>query len=106
MPLHRIYHAAGAFTDDQKQGLAQAITDIYVNGVGLPAFYVVVLFVPMDKSSLLIGGEKTERFVRITVQHIARPFVDPERRKHFMEMYEAAIAPHIKDRGFDWEVRL
>ncbi|KAH7694881.1 hypothetical protein AAVH_38067 [Aphelenchoides avenae] len=45
MPLHRIYHVAGAFTDEQKQRLANAITQIYLNGMGLPAFYVVVLFI-------------------------------------------------------------
>lgn len=67
---------------------------------------VVVIFIPVNKYSMLIGRGTTEKFVRITVQHIARPFVDPERRKHFMVTYGAAVAPHIKERGFDREVGL
>lgn len=104
MPLHRIYHAAGAFTDEQQQGLAQAITDIYVEKVGLPPFYVVVLFVEVAKESFFIGGEPTDKFVRITVQHIARQFENDEQKKGFLDLYEGTIAPFIKERGFDWEV--
>ncbi|KAH7696574.1 hypothetical protein AAVH_36355, partial [Aphelenchoides avenae] len=103
MPLHRIYHAVGAFTDEQKHGLAQAITDVYVDKVGLPPFYVNVFFIEIPKSNFFIGAKPTDKFVRITVQHIARQFENDEQKKGFMDLYEGAIAPFIKERGFDWE---
>ncbi|KAH7696573.1 hypothetical protein AAVH_36354 [Aphelenchoides avenae] len=105
MPLHRIYHANGAFTDDQKQDLATAITDVYVSR-GLPAFYVVVLFVPLEKDSFFIGGKGTDKFVRITVQHLARHFDSKEQGRKFLDIYEAAIAKYIKEQGYDWEVSI
>lgn len=104
MPLHRIYHAPGAFTDEQKQGLAKAITDIYVEKVNLPPFYALVLFVELPKSSFFVGGKPDDKFVRIGVQHIARQFDGLDSKKRFLDLYEATIAPFIKDLGYDWEV--
>jgi phenylpyruvate tautomerase PptA (4-oxalocrotonate tautomerase family) len=47
MPLHRLFYTPGTFTAEEKKELAKRITDAYVAG-GLPAFYVVVLFVPIQ----------------------------------------------------------
>lgn len=77
MPLWLIYHPPTAFTSPStKRALAQEITKIYT-GVGLPAFYVNVLFRPVEPSSYFIGGEERpgaggKDFIRVTVQHIAR----------------------------------
>uniref|UniRef100_A0AC35GTZ8 Tautomerase cis-CaaD-like domain-containing protein n=1 Tax=Panagrolaimus sp. PS1159 TaxID=55785 RepID=A0AC35GTZ8_9BILA len=108
MPLHRIYHTPGQFSKDDKKGLAEAITKIYTNpkGANLPAFYVVVLFVPVDEENFFVGGKTTKNFVRISVQHIARSFDSHEQSKSFLEIYESALAPFIKERGFDWEVEI
>ena len=107
MPLHRIYHTPGQFTNEQKKGLAAAITEIYTSSKGpqLPAFYVVVLFVPIEEQDFFVGGETTKNFVRITVQHIARHFENKEQANGFLDYYEGALAPFIKEQGFDWEVR-
>jgi phenylpyruvate tautomerase PptA (4-oxalocrotonate tautomerase family) len=88
MPLWIIYHPPNTFTSaDTKSALAAAITRIYT-AVPLPAFYVNVLFRPVEPSSFYIGGvarpsgsgenvgadesDSTVPFIRITVQHIAR----------------------------------
>uniref|UniRef100_A0A914YA75 Tautomerase cis-CaaD-like domain-containing protein n=1 Tax=Panagrolaimus superbus TaxID=310955 RepID=A0A914YA75_9BILA len=106
MPLHRIYHTPGQFSKDQKKDLADAITKIYtgLNGAGLPAFYVVVIFIPIVESNFYVGGETTKNFVRISIQHIARNFDSHEQAKGFLDRYENALAPFIKERSFDWEV--
>ena len=104
MPLWTIYHPRSTFTsEDEKSSLAQAITSstfsiiTYINkfrlthevytAVPLPAFYVNVLFVPLDPTNIYIGGvarpsphsaahepgpNSSVPFIRLTIQHIAR----------------------------------
>jgi phenylpyruvate tautomerase PptA (4-oxalocrotonate tautomerase family) len=104
MPLHRIYHPLSAFSSTDKAALSERITELYV-AAGLPAFYVVVLFIPIDKESFFVGGKSTDKFVRIVAQHLARQIPTDEGKKKFVEKYENALAPFIKDKGYDWEVR-
>jgi phenylpyruvate tautomerase PptA (4-oxalocrotonate tautomerase family) len=73
MPLHRIFVPTGLYTPSDKAALAQAITDVYA-AVGLPPFYVVVLFIDLEPGNFFVGGKATERMVRISVEHIARNF--------------------------------
>jgi hypothetical protein len=52
MPDWRIYHSSGTFANpDEREQLSQAITSIYTR-VGLPAFYVVVLFIEMPSGTM------------------------------------------------------
>jgi phenylpyruvate tautomerase PptA (4-oxalocrotonate tautomerase family) len=87
MPLWIIYHPSSVFTDPEtKRAFAQAITDIYT-AVPLPAFYVNVLFQPIEATSFYIGGvprpspqteanqpgpDSEKPFIRISIQNIAR----------------------------------
>lgn len=75
MPLWRIFSNPSTFTPPQREGLAKAITGLYTN-VGLPAFYVVVVFINLDEDSSFIGGERNPNFVRIVVEQIARAMPD------------------------------
>jgi phenylpyruvate tautomerase PptA (4-oxalocrotonate tautomerase family) len=104
MPTHRIFHHKDAFSPAEKQTLAERITKVYTDG-GLPAFYTVVLYIPFEKESFFVGGQQTDKFVRIVVQHIARNFLDNAAAQNFLDRYEQALAPSIKEKGFDWEVR-
>ncbi|CAF1504361.1 unnamed protein product [Adineta ricciae] len=105
MPLHRIFHPPGAFSVADKTSLSERITKIYTN-VGLPAFYVVILFIPIEKDSFFVGGQSTDKLIRIVIQHLARQLPDDQRKTEFSEKYEEAIAPFIKDKGYDWEVHV
>jgi hypothetical protein len=87
MPLWIIYHPTTTFTDaSTKRAFAQAVTSIYT-AVPLPAFYVNVVFQPVESTSFLIGGvarpsphtdannpgpDSEKPFIRITIQNIAR----------------------------------
>ena len=89
MPLWTIYHPPSTFTTpSSKSAFAAAITAIYTS-IPLPAFYVNVLFIPVDASSYYIGGvarpsprdasknlgpgpDSEKPFVRITIENIAR----------------------------------
>jgi phenylpyruvate tautomerase PptA (4-oxalocrotonate tautomerase family) len=86
MPLWTIYHPPSTFTSPEtKSALARAITSIYT-AVPLPAFYVNVLFQPIEASSFYIGGvarpsssvddgpgpDSVVPSIRITIQNIAR----------------------------------
>lgn len=69
MPLHRLYVPPNLYSTEDKATIAAAITKVYSN---LPEFYVVVLFISVDKDDFYVGGKKSDAFVRISVQHIAR----------------------------------
>ena len=101
MPLWKIYHPVGAFSGEDKQGMAEAITAIYARN--LPKFYVGVVFQEVAPDSFFIGGERADDFVRIWVDHIARSMPSPEMRAKFIELVDAALAPYIRDRGLRWE---
>jgi phenylpyruvate tautomerase PptA (4-oxalocrotonate tautomerase family) len=56
MPLWLIFHPPTTFREeDTKRALAQKITEVYTF-FGLPAFYVNVLYIPVEPSSYYIGG--------------------------------------------------
>lgn len=83
MPLWRIFAHPETFTTDQKRALAAVITELYTSApISLPAFYVNVLFIPLQEDDIWIGGETRKNFVRIAVEQIARQLPpDGEERK-------------------------
>jgi phenylpyruvate tautomerase PptA (4-oxalocrotonate tautomerase family) len=75
MPLHRLYVPPKLYSAEEKSAIADAITKIYTEGFNLPAFYVVVLFISVDKEDYYVGGRRRDNFVRIAVEHMARQLV-------------------------------
>ncbi|GEM30412.1 hypothetical protein NN3_14190 [Nocardia neocaledoniensis NBRC 108232] len=102
MPLWHIYHPANSYSDKDKEHFAQAITEIYT-GVGLPAFYVVVLFKEIEQSSFYVGGAASEDTVRIVVEHLARHLDDPVMREKSTRRLNSVMEPFTRDRGLHWE---
>ena len=102
MPLWTIYHSAGAFQPEHKLTLAKAITRIY----SFPAFYVGVAFIERDRDSLFRGGEPAENFVRIAIDHINLTWKTPEEAASRMKVFEAALAPIMRERGLAWEFHI
>ncbi|KAJ7438117.1 putative oxalocrotonate tautomerase [Mycena galericulata] len=106
MPLHRFFTPKGLYSPEDKAAIARAVTGIYPQ---LPPFYVVVLFIEFDWESFFVGGEATNKFLRIAIEHITRNFPDDidTRTKHqFMDRYEKALEPFTKGRGINWEVQV
>lgn len=77
MPLWRIFSHPDTFSTVQKQALVESITPFYTRS-GLPAFYVNVVFIPIEASSFYIGNKPVRNMVRIAIEHIAihRPKLD------------------------------
>lgn len=103
MPLWKIYHPENAFTNEDKQAIAQRITGIYGD---LPRFYVGVVFEAVARNSYFIGGQPTDDFVRISVDHIARQIQDEETRLRFLGAVTRLLGPYIADRGLRWEMHV
>ncbi|KAH7087717.1 putative oxalocrotonate tautomerase [Paraphoma chrysanthemicola] len=117
MPLWTIFHPAEAFTTpESKRDFAESITAIYATT--LPPFYINVIFMRVEPDSLYIGavarpsphvqanepGSRSDRpFIRITVEHIARTLPNEEYRDWMLGNLDAAMKPHIQDKGYDWE---
>jgi phenylpyruvate tautomerase PptA (4-oxalocrotonate tautomerase family) len=105
MPLWKVYHPVGAYTREDKHALSKRITGVYAE-VPLPKFYVDVVFQEIPQDSFYVGGEPVRNFVRIHMDHIARQLTSEAAKTKFLARVEAAIAPFIKDRGFDWELHI
>jgi phenylpyruvate tautomerase PptA (4-oxalocrotonate tautomerase family) len=79
MPVWRIFYNPSALSADQRQSLAKDVTKLYTEPpLGLPAFYVNVLFIPLKENEFFIGGEPRSNFVRIVIEQIARTMLGPE----------------------------
>ncbi|KAH7032175.1 putative oxalocrotonate tautomerase [Macrophomina phaseolina] len=109
MPFWAIYHSDSIFKDDTtRKPLAQAITKLHTEVIGLPAFYVVVVFIPLPRDGLYIGGEERERpFVRIVIDQIAAKLEnDPEVYKGWTAQIDKMLEPHILAKGYDLEYHI
>lgn len=106
MPYWEIFTPENAYTPEDKERMSADLTKVYVDFVNLPEFYVVVRFHEMPENTMYVGGKSKNNFVRIVVDHIARQMDDPEFRKLAMAVFEATIAPYVRDRGYDWEIHI
>lgn len=104
MPLWKIYHPVGAFTDADKAALAEKITDLY--GTFMPRFYVGIIFQEIEANNFYVGGKPVDRFVRFVMEHIARSFPDLAASRRFIDRINAIIKPYVEDRGYDWELHV
>ena len=102
MPLWSVHHPPRTYSAQDKRDLAEAATGYYER-VGLPRFYVVVLFHEFDPESFLVGGEPTGSTVRIVIEHIARHSSSPESRRRIGETIDSVVAPFTTERGLDVE---
>jgi hypothetical protein len=71
----------------------------------MPRFYVVVVFEEVSSDSFFVGGESVGNFVRIVIAHIART-LPTDLRSAALDIIESKLAPHIRDRGLDWELHI
>ena len=104
MPLWQIYHPHNAFSDADKQAIANDVTGMYDSF--LPRFYVNVFFHTLPKTSFYIGGEPTDDFMRVTVDHIARSITDAEKQQRFLKGCAHVLDPYVAGRGLRWELHV
>jgi phenylpyruvate tautomerase PptA (4-oxalocrotonate tautomerase family) len=103
MPLWKVYHPVGAYSAEDKRALAKRITAVYSS---LPRFYVNIIFQEIPEDSFYVGGEPSRQFVRIHMDHIARQLTSEAAKAKFLAKAENAIAPFVKDRGYNWEFHI
>jgi hypothetical protein len=111
--MWQIYHPPGVFEDaESKAALAADI--IYTNPrVNLPPFYVCVHFHTLQASNVYVGGVSKDAssssssdklFIRIVIKHIAiRLEHDTEIYRRTTSMIDAALKPHVYDKGMSCE---
>jgi phenylpyruvate tautomerase PptA (4-oxalocrotonate tautomerase family) len=104
MPMWKIYHPEQAFSIEDKQQLATAITALYATF--LPRFYVNVLFRSIAADDLYIGGQASGDFVRITIDHIARAIKQAAAQQQFLDACSQLLAPYVQQRGLRWELHV
>jgi phenylpyruvate tautomerase PptA (4-oxalocrotonate tautomerase family) len=104
MPFWRIHHPVGAYTDQDKEDFAKAITALYA--AEMPAFYCDVFFYEVEKKNAFRAGEPHDNFVRIQVEHIARSMNNKVIREFIMSMLTETIRPWLDGRGYLWEMSI
>lgn len=103
MPLWNIHHTPDVFTAAEKEALAAAITDQY-SAIGLPRFYVVVLFHEVAPQDFFIGGTSAPVAVRIAIDHIARHAADSTSRTQIAHWVRGMVAPSLaRHPDLQWE---
>ncbi|AJE81842.1 hypothetical protein SLNWT_1466 [Streptomyces albus] len=105
MPLWHFHHPPGAWSAEDRKKLAGEVTALYTR-FGLPPFYVVALFHPVEESSFLVGGEPAGNTVRVVVEHIARHSDDPEFRRRTCEAISGILDPYTRERGLSYEFHI
>ncbi|SIR99888.1 tautomerase family protein [Williamsia sterculiae] len=94
MPMWTIHHTPGTLTDDDKSALASDITDHYA-AVGLPRFYVIVVFHEVTAKNIYVGGIAPDSVVRISIDHIARRNPDEKGRRRTARWVGDIVQPHL-----------
>jgi phenylpyruvate tautomerase PptA (4-oxalocrotonate tautomerase family) len=103
MPLWTIHHTPDVFTPDEKRQLAETVTEHY-HAVGLPRFYVVVIFQQSPPGNFFVGGAETDRGVRVVVEHIARQHPDSASRRRGARWIRDMLSPVMsRYDGVHWE---
>ena len=105
MPIWNVYHPVGAYTEQEKREFAGRVTSNY-EARGLPRFYVVTLFHEVDRGSFYVGGEPVDDCVRVAIDHIARHYEDPAKRKSARQRINALIEPFAAGKGLRWEFHI
>ena len=105
MPLWQVYHPVGAYSEEQKRGFAEDVTQFYAR-FGLPKFYVVTLFHEVPRASFLVGGVPSDDTVRVVIEHIARHAEDSGLRERMSEALGRLLAAHTGDRGLHCEFHI
>ncbi|OTG83714.1 4-oxalocrotonate tautomerase [Acinetobacter sp. ANC 4648] len=104
MPMWKIYHPENAFSDEDKQQLAQNITQLYASF--LPKFYVNVFFQSISQNNFYIGGQASNDFVRVAIDHIARAIKGHDAQQQFLTACTQVLNPYVHNRGFRWELHV
>ena len=95
MPLWKVYHPVGAYTAEDKKGLAERITSVYAS-VPIPKFYAVIIFEEIPAGSCFVGGERHDKFVRFRIDQIARTIPGPILREWSMRISMKSLLPGSK----------
>ncbi|OAQ98366.1 hypothetical protein LLEC1_01166 [Akanthomyces lecanii] len=104
MPLWKIYHSAGVFSDQDKAAIARGATEFYTR-VGLAAFYVHTLFTPMERENSFTGGKlHSTPYVLIEIDHIARNWDGKkEQAERIKKGIDSVMMPFTTDKGVHLE---
>lgn len=102
MPVWDFQYAPGLLTEDEKRGLAKAITKIYTTA-GLPAFYVQTRFTEKAPGTQFVGEENGTKYVSIQIVHAARKLDGDRRKTQFLAAADAVLNSVLGPKGVNWE---
>lgn len=102
MPKWVFHHTEGAFTLEDKEKLAQGMSNIYTT-FGLPAFYAHVHFIELAPGSIWSGGKPSNKFTTISIYHAAANARNEQEAEMFLKALDDVVRPVLKPKGIRWE---
>ncbi|KAK5681336.1 hypothetical protein LTR17_027499 [Elasticomyces elasticus] len=108
MPQWNVYHSEGVFkTAEEKKALVHDVNNYYHVYGKLPAFYVVVNFLPMPAGTMFRGyddvADLDKPFVRLSISHMAAHRSDGMGAERFRRGIDGAIKKSIVEKGYYYE---
>ena len=91
MPTYRVMAAAGLLSAEQKQRIAQGITQVHHRVTGAQAFFAQVLFTEVPAGDHFVGGAPLRGDHLFVHGHI-RAGRTPERRRQLLQELVAEVA--------------
>ncbi|KAH6871564.1 putative oxalocrotonate tautomerase [Thelonectria olida] len=102
MPRWVFNHTKGAFTREDKQKLAQGMSNIYTT-YGVAPFLAHVQFFEMEPDDFWSGGEPAHPSSTITIYHAAANIRNKDEGEQFLKALDSVVRPVLKPKGITWE---
>jgi phenylpyruvate tautomerase PptA (4-oxalocrotonate tautomerase family) len=102
MPRWTIHLLAGSISPEEKDCIAESVTEVYTK-MGIPAFWVNVFFHEHSLRGFYSGGKAQHSSIFFHIDHAARPFKSEEERLGFLDSIDAIMRPVLESKCFKWE---
>jgi phenylpyruvate tautomerase PptA (4-oxalocrotonate tautomerase family) len=103
MPRWTFYLREGVLPAEDMQRIASAVTELYVEMVGMPKFFVNVFFNEYPTGKFFSGGMADHNSVFFHIDHAARPFNSEEERLFFLDRAISIVRPIFDGKVKKWE---
>jgi phenylpyruvate tautomerase PptA (4-oxalocrotonate tautomerase family) len=92
MPRWTVHSLEGAITREQKDSIAEQVTNLYTK-MGIPAFWVNVFFHTHTLGGFYSGGKAQHNSVFFHIDHAARKWASEEERQMFLGSIDQIMRP-------------
>ncbi len=105
MPRWNFFLVAGLLSEEEKESVADQITQIYTRA-SFPKFWVNVIFEEQPSGNFYNGGKSDSKSIFFYISHAARSFESEEERLEFHDFVDKIVRPVFEPKGLEWEYNI